>query len=67
VGNLDQHHGPLEVQVVDANGRTVLYHSLPLVDDAFSGLLSLRAYPAGIYYVRCKHEKMNQLVKLVKL
>ncbi|MFZ4633079.1 MAG: T9SS type A sorting domain-containing protein [Saprospiraceae bacterium] len=67
VGNPNNYSGPLEVQVVDVNGQTVLYQNLPLVDDAFTGLLSLRAYPAGVYFVRIKQKQMNHMVKVVKL
>lgn len=67
VDNPYNNRGPLEVHVVDVNGQTLFHQNLPLVDDAFTGLLSLRAYPSGVYFVRIKEKNRNQMVKVVKL
>ncbi len=57
----------LELQVVDAIGRPVLYETLNSVDGHHKGLVSLYNYPAGVYYIRIKDEKINELVKIVRL
>lgn len=57
----------LDLQVVDLTGRPVLYQTLPAVDDYHQGIVSLKAFPAGVYYLRFRNEKMNELVKLIRL
>jgi len=56
----------IRVQVVDATGRAVWYGSLPKVDDHFSGIVSVGASPAGMYFLRFMHPQIGTLVKVVR-
>lgn len=62
-GTLNQ----IDLQVVDAHGRTVVYETLAAVDGYHKGLISLADFPAGVYYLRFIHEKMNEMTKVVRL
>lgn len=55
------------LQIVDAAGRPVSYETLPGVDGHFQGMVSLRAFPAGVYYLRVRSNTVSQLVKVIKL
>ena len=57
----------LPIQVVDVLGQPVIYKNLARANGDYEGLLSLHAYPAGIYYVRFIKGGINKMVRLVKL
>ncbi len=57
----------LDLQVVDVTGRPVHYSSLTAVDGNFTGLVSLAKLPAGTYFIRFKHDKFSDLVRVVRL
>ncbi len=56
----------LPLQIIDASGKKIQNFKLVKYDNTYTGLLSLVAYPAGIYYVRFLDEELNQMVKVVK-
>ena len=67
VNGLKSTEHTLNIQVVDALGRAVLYKNLAEMDDHYEGLVSLHNYPAGIYYLHFQSQNINQLVKIVRL
>ena len=56
----------LQMQVMDALGRPVIYKKLARANGHYTGLLSLHAYPSGVYYVRFMDEGINEVVKVVR-
>lgn len=67
INGVESHDPFVKLQVVDALGRPVIYKSLSKVNGVHAGLLSLHAFPAGIYYIRFMDDAINQLVKVVRL
>lgn len=67
VEGLSEGYHTLEVQIVSATGQVLGYQTLSGMDDIQLGLVSLRAYPAGVYYLRFKHDQINQLVRIIRL
>jgi len=67
VEGLDGYSTGIDLQIIDAVGRPVLYKTLTSVDNYHKGLVSLRNYPAGIYYIRFKNDQINQLLRIVRL
>ena len=67
VEGLQEVYSHLDLQVVDALGRPVVYETLTAINNYHEGLVSLYNYPAGVYYIRFRNEKINELVKIVRL
>jgi hypothetical protein len=57
----------IRMQVLDTNGKPVLYQSIPQVNEGHKGFVSLRNYPSGVYYVRFMTSDYNRLVRIIKL
>jgi hypothetical protein len=66
VYGLEQSSPFLGLQIYDATGRKVQESSLTRYDERFTGMLSLVAYPAGMYYVRFESVEAQRLLKVVK-
>ncbi|HFA50032.1 MAG TPA: T9SS type A sorting domain-containing protein [Bacteroidetes bacterium] len=67
VEGLNGRYPQLDLQIVDALGRPVSYETLTAFDNYHKGLVSLHNFPAGVYYIRFANEKVNELVKVVRL
>ena len=66
VYGLEQSSPFLYLHLYDASGRMIQESSLTRYDNRFTGMLSLVAYPAGVYYVRFKSRAINRLLRVVK-
>lgn len=62
----DTPENQLPIQVFDASGKKIQNFQLIKYDNTFTGLLSLVAYPNGVYYVRFMDEKLNRMIRVVK-
>ncbi|MEO1258184.1 MAG: T9SS type A sorting domain-containing protein [Bacteroidota bacterium] len=56
----------LQIQILNSQGQPVMYKKLTRLNSGYTGLLSLHAFPAGIYFVRFMDERVHEVVKLVK-
>lgn len=56
----------LNWKIYNAEGKFVYAGSLVKYDDTFTGLLSLRPDPSGIYFVKFEGQELNQMVRVMK-
>lgn len=56
----------LHLEILDASGKRIQNGNLVIYDSQYTGLLSLVAFPAGVYYVRFLHEEVKRMVQVVK-
>jgi hypothetical protein len=56
----------LPLEIYNASGQLIQHSNLTRYDDTFTGLLSLYAYPDGLYFVRFKSDEIGRMVKVVK-
>lgn len=66
VKGLDQENVFLPIAIHDVDGRLVYESNLVRYDDTFTGMLSLYAYPSGVYFVRFLNEDVERMVRVVK-
>jgi hypothetical protein len=55
---------PIEIYTID--GKLIQSTRLVKYDETFTGLVSLEAYPNGVYLVRFATEDINQMIRVVK-
>lgn len=59
--------GPyLNWKIFNAEGKFIYAGSLVKYDDTFTGLLSLKPDPAGVYFVKFEGKELNQMVRILK-
>ena len=58
--------GFLEVNLLDLNGRIIQRHRFNRYEKAFEGMISLYAYPDGIYFLKLVNAKSGRLMKIIK-
>ena len=56
----------LPLGVYDANGKLVYESSIVRYDQTYKGMLSLYAFPSGVYFVRFYDEDINSMMRVVK-
>ena len=56
----------LNFQILDVTGKVIQNRRLQRYGDVLTAQLSLKAYPAGMYFVKFEDERLNQLVRVVK-
>lgn len=56
----------LDVQVLNAAGKPVVYSKLSRVDNYHAGIVSLFAMPGGIYFMRFVNAGIDKMIKLVR-
>ena len=66
VSGLDDLTGFLDIQITDFNGKILHQRSLGRYDGVFEGVISLAAYPSGIYFIRFTNTRERNIVKVVK-
>lgn len=67
--SLEGHHyldEYLNLQVFDINGKLIQERRIGRYDDAFQGVISLYAYPDGIYFLKASNSKLEEMVRIVK-
>lgn len=59
--------GPyLNWKIYNAEGKFIYAGNLVKYDDTFTGLLSLKPDPSGVYFVKFEGKKLNQMVRVLK-
>jgi len=56
----------LPYQILTSNGKLVYESSITRYDNTYTGMVSLDAYPSGVYYVRLLDEGVSRLIQVVK-
>ncbi len=56
----------LPYQILTTEGKMLYQSSITRYDGVYTGLISLDAYPKGVYYVRLMDEGINRLLQVVK-
>ncbi len=56
----------LEIKVLNAHGKVIQEKKLNRYDDTFEGVISLHAYPSGVYFIKLTNVRKNRLVKILK-
>ncbi len=56
----------LRLNIYDSAGKFIYTHQLVRYDDTYTGMLSLVAYPAGVYYIRFLDKNINRMVRVIK-
>lgn len=67
VDGFDADYNAIEYQVVASNGENLMYGKLPKVNDIYGGVISLYSLPSGVYFIRIRNNKINKLIKVIKL
>jgi|GEM_PF-138469 len=59
--------GPfLDYQIYDVSGKKLHSGIIARYDNRFTGNVSLIHYPDGMYFMKFKHQKINELVRVIK-
>lgn len=56
----------LPYQILTTEGKLVYESSITRYDGTYTGMISLEAYPDGVYYVRLMDEGVNRLLQVIK-
>jgi hypothetical protein len=56
----------LPYQILTSEGKMLYQSSITRYDGTYTGLISLDAYPSGVYYVRLMDKGVNRLLQVVK-
>lgn len=56
----------LPLQVISADGKLLHEYYITRYDGHYVGMVSLMAYPSGMYYVRLVDDEVERLLKIVK-
>jgi hypothetical protein len=67
VGGLPQLYLPLEISILDVSGRSVTHQPIPRINTYHEGIVSLKNYPAGVYYFIIHHDLDRQLIRVIRL
>lgn len=58
--------GFLRIDVVDVNGKILQNHRFSKYDESFEGMISLYAYPNGVYFLIFRDSEKLRMVKVIK-
>ncbi|HMQ49395.1 MAG TPA: T9SS type A sorting domain-containing protein [Saprospiraceae bacterium] len=56
----------LVFEVLDANGKRIQSSRLVKYDDTYTAMVSLAAYPTGVYFIRFPDSDIQQMMRIVK-
>ncbi len=56
----------LPYQILTTEGKMLYQSSITRYDNTYTGLISLDAYPSGVYFVRLMDKGVNRLLQVVK-
>lgn len=56
----------LPYQILTTEGKLVYESSITRYDNTYTGMISLEAYPDGVYYVRLMDKGINRLLQVIK-
>ncbi len=57
----------MNIRMIDSSGKLIQRQKLVRYGDQLTGFLSLRNFPAGIYFVEFDHKDINRMVKIVRM
>ncbi len=63
---LDRTSAFLPYQILTTDGKLLYQSSITRYDGTYTGLVSLAAYPNGVYYVRLMDKGVSRLLKVIK-
>lgn len=67
VNNFEEGGNTLDYKIVTTTGESLVYGRIPRVNSDYKGVVSIYKYPAGMYYLVFLDDRIERMVKLIKL
>jgi hypothetical protein len=56
----------MDIRLIDVSGKVIQRNRLVRYGEVLTGFLSVRNFPAGVYFVEFDHAEIQRMVKIVR-